>query len=91
VTLADKYRIPAIYAFRRFVTEGGLVSYGVDIFDQVRSSAAYVDRILKGTKPGDLPVQMPTRYALIINQKTAKTLGINVPSALLATADEVIE
>jgi putative tryptophan/tyrosine transport system substrate-binding protein len=91
VALAAKNRLPAVYAFRRFVTEGGLVAYGVDAFDQVRSAASYVDRILKGAKPGDLPVQMPTKYALIINLKTAKALALTVPSGLLATADEVVE
>jgi putative tryptophan/tyrosine transport system substrate-binding protein len=91
VALAAKYRLPAIYAFRRFATEGGLVSYGVDAFDQVRSSASYVDLILKGAKPRDLPVQMPTKYTLIINLKTAKALNLSVPPTLLALADEVIE
>jgi putative tryptophan/tyrosine transport system substrate-binding protein len=91
VALAAKYRVPAIYAFRRFVTEGGLVSYGVDAFDQVRSSASYVDLVLKGTKPRDLPVQMPTKYTLIINLKAAKALSLTVPPTLLALADEVIE
>jgi putative ABC transport system substrate-binding protein len=91
VAIAAQDRLPAIYAFRRFVVDGGLASYGVDAFDQVRSSASYVDRILKGAKPSDLPVQMPTKYQLIINLKTAKAFGLNVPSSLLATADEVIE
>ena len=91
VALAAKYRLPAIYAFRRFITEGGLVSYGVDAFDQVRLSASYVDRILKGAKPGDLPVQMPTKYTLIINLKTAKALDLTLPPTLVALADEVIE
>jgi putative tryptophan/tyrosine transport system substrate-binding protein len=91
VALAAKYRVPAIYAFRRFVTEGGLVSYGVDAFDQVRLSASYVDLVLKGTKPRDLPIQMPTKYTLIINLKTAKALNLAVPPTLLALADEVIE
>jgi putative ABC transport system substrate-binding protein len=91
VALAAKYQLPAIYAFRRFVTEGGLVSYGVDAFDQVRSSASYVDLILKGAKPHDLPVQMPTKYTLIINLKTAKALNLTVPPTLLALADETIE
>jgi putative ABC transport system substrate-binding protein len=91
VALAAKHRLPAIYPFRRFATEGGLVAYGVDAFEQMRAAASYVDRILKGTKPGDLPVQMPTKYTLTINLKTAKALGLNVPPALLATAEEVIE
>jgi putative tryptophan/tyrosine transport system substrate-binding protein len=91
VALAAKHRLPAIYPFRRFATEGGLVANGVDAFEQMRETASYVDRILKGAKPGDLPVQMPTRYTLIINLKTAKALDLHVPTALLATADEVIE
>jgi putative tryptophan/tyrosine transport system substrate-binding protein len=91
VALAAKHRLPAIYAFRRFTTEGGLVAYGVDAFEQMRAAASYVDRILKGAKPGDLPVQLPTKYTLIVNLKTAKALGLNVPSGLLAAADEVIE
>jgi putative ABC transport system substrate-binding protein len=91
VALAAKNRLPAVYAFRRFATEGGLVAYGVDAFDQVRSTASYVDRILKGAKPGDLPVQMPSKYTLIINLKTAKALALTVPSGLLAAADEVVE
>jgi putative ABC transport system substrate-binding protein len=91
VTLAAKYRLPAIYAFRRFVTEGGFVSYGVDAFDQVRASGSYVDLILKGAKPRDLPVQMPTKYTLIINLTTAKALNLTVPPTWLALADETIE
>ena len=91
VALAAKSWVPAIYAFRRFAVEGGLVAYGVDAFEQVRSSASYVDRILKGAKPGDLPVQMPTKYLLVINLQTAKALGLTVPPTLLSTADEVIE
>jgi putative tryptophan/tyrosine transport system substrate-binding protein len=91
VALAAKHRLPAIYPFRRFAEEGGLAAYGVDAFEQLRGTASYVDRILKGAKPGDLPVQMPIKYSLIINLKTAKTLGLNVPSGLLAAADEVVE
>jgi putative ABC transport system substrate-binding protein len=91
VALATKYQVPAIYAFRRFVTEGGLACYGVDAFEQVRLTASYVDRILKGATPGDLPVQMPTKYTLIINLKTAKALDLTVPPTLIALADEVIE
>jgi putative tryptophan/tyrosine transport system substrate-binding protein len=91
VALSAKYQLPAIYAFPRFVNEGGLVSYGVDAFDQMRSAALYVDLILKGTKPGDLPVQIPTKYTLIINLKTAKALNLTVPPTLLALADETIE
>jgi putative ABC transport system substrate-binding protein len=91
ITLAARYRLPAVYNYRYFATAGGLISYGPDPIDQYRRAAGYVDRILKGEKPGDLPVQAPTKYGLVINVKTAKTLGITVPPALLARADEVIE
>jgi putative tryptophan/tyrosine transport system substrate-binding protein len=91
VALAAKNRLPAIYAFRRFAADGGLVAYGVDPYDQIRSTAFYVDRIVKGAKPGDLPVQQPTKYTLVINLKTAQALGLAVPLTLQASADELIE
>jgi putative ABC transport system substrate-binding protein len=89
--LAARYRLPAIYFGRYFVAAGGLMSYGVDPIDPHRRAAGYVDRILKGEKPSDLPVQAPTKYELVINLKTAKTLGLTVPQSLLMLADEVIE
>ncbi len=90
-TLAIRHRLPAVYPFRYFVDLGGLISYGSDRIDQFRSAAGYIDRILKGEKPSDLPVQAPTKYQLVVNLKTAKALGLTVPSSVLARADEVIE
>ena len=90
IKLAARYRLPAVYPLRVFVTDGGLVSYGPDTTDLYPRVAVYVDRILKGGNPGDLPVQFPTRYELAINLKTAAALGLDVPERLLATADELI-
>ena len=91
VDLAAKHRLPAMYPFRYHVAAGGLACYGPDSIDQYRRAAGYVDRILKGEKPSDLPVQAPTRYELVINLKTAKALGLQVPPTLLAIANDVIE
>jgi putative ABC transport system substrate-binding protein len=91
VALAARYRLPAVYPFRFFIASGGLMSYGPDIEDIFRRSADYVDRILKGTKPSELPVQYPTKFELVINLKTAKALDVTIPPSLLSRADEVIE
>src|SRR5215467_1232251 len=91
VALADRHRVPAIYAFRIIVTEGGLMSYGIDVVDQYRQAAVYVDRILKGAKPAELAVQLPTKFVMSINLKTAKKLGLDVPLLFQQRADEIVE
>jgi putative ABC transport system substrate-binding protein len=91
LALASQYRLPALYPFRYWAAEGGLLSYGIDVLDLFWRTASYVDRVLKGAKPSELPVQLPTKFELVINLKTAKALGIGIPSKLLALADEVIE
>jgi putative ABC transport system substrate-binding protein len=91
ITLAARHKLPAVYYQRFYVTAGGLISYGPNYVDQYRQAAGYIDRILKGEKPADLPVQMPTRYETVLNLKTAKALGVDVPASVLVRADEVIE
>ena len=89
--LAIEAHLPTLFAFREHVQEGGLLSYGIDVSEGFRRVASFVDKILKGAKPGDLPIELPTKFELVINLKTAKALGLTIPQVLLATADEVIE
>src|SRR5262249_15967612 len=91
IRLGARYKLPSIYSLRLYVAAGGLASYAADVFDQYRKAAGYVDRILKGEKPADLPVQAPTKFELVVNLKTAKALGLDIPASLLGCADEVIE
>ena len=91
IDLAARLRLPTIYSFRFYAASGGLVSYGIDQTELVREAASYVDRILRGAKPAELPVQLPTKYQLVINLKTANALGLNVPNSMQLLADEVIE
>ena len=91
ISLADRYRLPTIYPYRLFITPGGLISYGVDNADLLRGAASYVNRVLRGEKPNELPVQLPSKFELAINLKTAKALGLTIPPTLLATTDEIVE
>src|SRR5262249_43026805 len=91
ISLMQRHRVPAIYPFRSMAMDGGLVFYGADTIDLYRRAASYVDRVLRGANPGELPVQQPTKYELVINLKTAKALGLDVPDSAIALADEVIE
>jgi putative ABC transport system substrate-binding protein len=91
VEFAARYRLPTIYALRAAVADGGLISYGVDLIELFRQAAIYADRILKGEKTADLPVQLPTKFELVVNLRTAKAFGLDIPPSLLATADEVVE
>jgi len=91
IDLVNRYKLPTVYPYRYYAVDGDLITYGPNTHEPVRRAAGYLDRILKGEKPGDMPVQAPTKYDLIVNLKTAKALGLNIPKSLLATADEVIE
>jgi len=91
IALADRHRLPAVYPYRFFATSGGFLSYGVDLLDLFREAPSYIDRILKGAKPGDLPVQLASKFELVVNLKTAKALGLTIPEPFLQHADEVIE
>ncbi len=91
ISLASHHKLPSVYPYRYYAVDGGLVTYGPNTLDPIRRAAGYVDRVLKGENPADMPVQAPTKYELIINLKTAKTLGLTIPQSLLATADELIE
>jgi putative tryptophan/tyrosine transport system substrate-binding protein len=91
IQLAARHRLPAVYPYRDFAADGGLVSYGAEQIQQYRLAASYVDRILRGEKPADLPVQTPTKYELVVDLKTAKALSLTIPETLLATADEVVQ
>jgi putative ABC transport system substrate-binding protein len=91
ISLASRHKLPSVYPYRYYAVDGGLMTYGPNTLDPVRRAAGYVDRILKGETPAEMPVQAPTKYELIINLKTAKTLGLTVPQSMIATADEVIE